>query len=187
MYILSINGSPNKVGHTQTIAKSILKGAMKNNHACKEFHLYEMNINDCIACREANSIHQERDCVHDDDFRNILLPEIKKADLIILSSPVFMGNVTGKMKTMLDRWYTFVLSNFKIRDVEGKKFITVVTSGAPTESFLNVSEYLEKWLGEFFFKMKKVAVIHEGDFTGESGEDHKLELLEKYEQLGETL
>ena len=88
---------------------------------------------------------------------------------------------------MLDRWYTFILKDFKIRDTKNKKFITVVTSGAPSETFHDVSDYLEKWFGKSFFKMEKVAIIHEGDFVGESGECDKIELLEKYEKLGKTI
>jgi len=185
--ILSINGSPNKTGNTQNIVNAILKGAKKNDHSTKVVHLYDLEFNDCIACRNAHQIHFEKDCIHDDDFRNFLLPEIRNADLIILGSPVFMGHVTGKMKTMLDRWYTFVLKDFNIRELNSKKFISIVTSGASTDSFKDVSDYLDKWLGKFFFDMEKVAVIHEGDFTGESGECDKIELLEKYTKLGETL
>ena len=91
------------------------------------------------------------------------------------------------MKTMFDRWYTFMLKDFKIRDLKNKKYISVVTSGAPSKTFRDVSDYIEKWMGKFFFNLEKVAVIHEGDFTGESGESDKIELLEKYEKLGETL
>ena len=187
MKILAINGSPNKFGNTHNIAKAIMKGAKKNDHSSKTIHLYYLKMNDCIACKDANKIHTEKDCVHDDDFRNILLPEIREADLIIFSSPVFMGHITGKMKTMFDRWYTFILKDFEIRDLDKKKFISIVTSGAPSKTFRDVSDYLEKWLGKFFFNLEKVAVIHEGDFTGESGESDKVELLVKYEKLGETL
>ena len=187
MKILSINGSPNKKGNTQNIVNAILKGAKKNDHSSKTIHLYDLEMNDCIACKDANKIHLDKDCIHNDDFRNILLPEIRNADLIIFSSPVFMGHVTGKMKIMFDRWYTFILKDFKIRDLENKKYISVVTSGAPSKSFKDVSDYLEKWLGKDFFNLEKVAVIHEGDFTGESGESDKIELLEKYEKLGKTI
>ena len=187
MKILSINGSPNKKGNTQNIVNAILKGAKKIDHSSKTIHLYDLEMKDCIACKDANKIHLDKDCIHNDDFRNILLPEIRNADLIIFSSPVFMGHVTGKMKIMFDRWYTFILKDFKIRDLENKKFISVVTSGAPSETFKNVSDYLEKWLGKDFFNLEKIAVIHEGDFTGESGESDKIELLEKYEKLGKTI
>jgi len=187
MKILAINGSPNKKGNTHNIAKAIMRGAEKNNHSHKAIHLYDLKMNDCIACNNASKIHTAKDCVHNDDFRNILLPEIREADLIIFSSPVFMGHITGKMKTMFDRWYTFILKDFEIRDLENKKFISIVTSGAPSDTFKDVSDYLEKWLGKFFFNLEKIAVIHEGDFTGESGESDKIELLEKYEKLGEVL
>jgi len=187
MKVLAINGSPNRKGNTQNIVNAILKGIKKNDHSTKVVHLYDLEIKNCLACKNANKIHLEKDCIHDDDFKNRLLPEIRKADLIILGSPVYMGHITGIVKTMFDRFYTFVLDDFNIRDLEKKKFITVVTSGAPSDTFRDVSDYLEKWLGEFFFKMKKIAVIHEGDFVGESGKCDKIELLEKYEKLGKTI
>jgi multimeric flavodoxin WrbA len=187
MNVLVINGSPNRNGNTLNIANSILKGLETNNHFCKVIHLYDLKINNCLACKNAASIHLKKDCTHSDDFTNILLPEIRNADLLIFATPVYMGHVTGIMKTMLDRWYTFILENFKIRDLENKKFISVVTSGAPSIAFKNVSEYLKNWLGEGFFKMKNIAVIHEGDFVGESGKCDKIDLLEKYEAFGKTI
>lgn len=187
MKVIAINGSPNPNGNTQTIVNSILKGMASNGHQSQVFHLNQMNIKDCLGCKNANQIHKEKDCIHDDDFREILLPAIREADLIILGSPVYMGHITGSMKTMFDRFYTFVMGNFAIRDLENKKFISVVTSGAPAESFQYVSDYLKNWLGEYFFKMECVATIHEGDFTGESGECVKQEMLEDYEKLGKSI
>lgn len=187
MKILSINGSPNKKGNTQNIVKAILRGASKNGHKYREIHLYDLNINDCLGCKDANQIHLAKDCVHDDDFKNILMPEIRNSDLIILSSPIYIGHITGKLKTMLDRWYSFILKDFKIRDLVGKKFIVVTTSAARSAEFCDVNDYLKRWLGEYFFQMEEVAAIHEGDFLGESGECDKPELLEKYEKLGETI
>ena len=118
MNILSINGSPNKEGNTQNIVSAILKGTETNHHKSKTIHLYDLKINDCVACKNSHKIHLEKDCIHNDDFTNLLLPEIRNADLIIFGSPVYMGHITGKAKTMFDRFYTFILENFTIRDLE---------------------------------------------------------------------
>lgn len=187
MKILAIYGSPNKDGNTATIVNKILEGAAANDHEIDRVYLYDMNYADCLDCENANQIHKEKYCIHDDDFTNIILPKLLAADVLILSSPVYIGHITGKTKTFLDRWYTFVGENFKVRLVNKKKFITVVTSGAPAETFKGVSDYLEKWLSDYFFKLEKIAVIHSGNLGGKKAILSRKDILERAEKIGKGL
>lgn len=186
MKIVAIYGSPDKDGNSATIVDAILKGAAKNEHQIDRFYLNYLNIHSCMACKNSNTAHIEKYCNFADDMTSKIIPKIIDSDLLILSSPVYMGQITGVAKNFLDRWYTFIGEDHEIKFLNGKKFITVVTSGAPTEAFRNVSEYLDHWLSEFF-KLEKVAQIHEGNMIGNDTAKNNKELLKKAEDIGRSL
>ena len=186
MKIVAIYGSPNKKGNSATITDSILKGAEKSGHEIERIHLYDLNFKGCTACENADKIHQERICIHEDDMKKQVIPKMIDTDLLLISSPVYMGHITGITKTFFDRWHTFIKQDFTIRHLNGKKFVTIVTSGAPTEQFEKVSEYLDYWLSNFF-KMEKAGQLHEGDLMGKGAIEKKPEILKKAEEFGESL
>jgi len=186
MKILAFYGSPNKKGNSASISDAILKGAESNGHEVDKLYLYEMNFKGCTDCTNANEIHQKNICVHNDDMKNTIIPKMIAADAIFINSPIYMGQITGIAKTFMDRWCTFINPDFSIRHLENKKFVTVITSGAPDEQFKNVSEYLDYWLSNFF-KMKKIGQFHYGDLMGRGAIDKKEEILQKAEEFGKTL
>jgi len=186
MNILAIYGSPSKKGNSASLADAVLKGAVENGHTIKRFYLYEQEIKNCLACKNASELHAERFCIHCDNMTRDIIPAIVDADLLIIASPIYMGHITGITKTFLDRWYTFCLENFEMRFLPEKKFITVVTSGAPAEAFSKVSEYLDHWLSKFF-QMEKVDQIHAGDFMESGAVLHKKELLNKAYEIGKNI
>jgi len=166
MEVLAIYGSPHQHGNTAKIADAVLAGLDKK-HLINRVYLYDKNIQACTACEEANKFHKEKYCRHNDDFTLEIIPLINSADIIIISSPVWYGQITGILKTFIDRWYTYIDSDFSIRILPGKKFITITSSAAPDEVFLPVSEYLNYWLSTFF-KMEKLGSFHIGSMF-ESG------------------
>jgi multimeric flavodoxin WrbA len=166
MKILAVYGSPNKQGNTAKVADAVLAGLDKKYQVSKVY-LYDKVIQNCRACEGANEFHKERYCQFDDDFTRELVPLINSADIIIISSPVWFGQITGILKTFIDRWYTYINDAFEIRILPGKKFITITSSAAPDDVFLSVSEYLNYWLTTFF-KMEKIGSFHVGSMY-ESG------------------
>jgi len=166
MEILAIYGSPHKQGNTAKVTEAILAGLDKK-HKVNRIFLFDKVVHDCIACEDAKKYHKERYCQFDDDFTREIVHLINSADILIVSSPVWYGQITGTLKTFFDRWYTYIDDDFSIRILPGKKFITITSSAAPDDVFLSVSEYLNYWLTTFF-KMEKIGSIHFGNMF-ESG------------------
>ena len=186
MKILAIYGSPNKKGNSASISDAILKGAESAGHFVEKFYLYDLKFTGCTDCENADQIHKEKYCIHEDDMKNMLIPKLLKNDLLVISSPVYMGHITGPLKTFIDRWCTFINGDFTIRHLANKKFVTVVSSGAPTDVFKNVTEFLDHWLSKFF-KMQKVGEFHEGDLMGKGAVSKKEEILRRVEEFGKSL
>lgn len=184
MKIVAIVGSPRKNGNCATLVKAFCAGATKNGHQTKVFHLLEKQVKPCIACYSCIQ-HKVEICVHKDDF-NKMAKEIIAADAVVFASPVYMGQITGLLKTFFDRWITFAEPDFSIRHVTGKKFLTIVTSGAPASEFKEVTTYLKHWLGKFF-KMKHAGSLQAGELHEAGDARDNAVLLRKAEKLGAAL
>jgi multimeric flavodoxin WrbA len=59
-----------------------------------------LNINPCDSCDRC--WRENIECVIDDDIRWIIR-EMEKADVIILGSPCYFGNVSAQLKMLIDR------------------------------------------------------------------------------------
>lgn len=90
--------------NTYNLLVQIKEHLAKENIEVEIVSLYDLDIKSCLGCERC--ILQDK-CVLKDDAE-MLMEKIDAADGIILSSPVYMQQVSGKMKTFIDRtckWY----------------------------------------------------------------------------------
>ncbi len=184
MKVLALNGSPRKRGNTASLMQKILDGAKSNGHEVEMVHVYDLELKGCIACKACKD-EKVNFCVIKDGLQDIY-PKIVEADVIILGSPIYIGHVTGPMKTLIDRFYTFGRKDYTVRFLPGKKFITVVTSGAPNETYRSVEEFLQSWLSRFF-KMEKSSSMLVGSMINPDDAQNNEELMEEALRIGKTL
>jgi len=133
MRIVVLN-SGRKKGNTRTIIDNI-KDNLKLRKA--EWVYYNLNDYDINYCKGCELCLRKGSCVIEDDVQ-ILMEALKKADGVIMASPVYMGNISGKLKTFIDRtcrWY-------HRPELIGVPLLSVVsTAGSDLKHTLN---YLEK-------------------------------------------
>ncbi len=105
MKILIINTSPRNKGTTGIILQHL--------HSCLEnyedvdinhINIASLKLNYCTGC---GICFKTGSCFMKDDLENLSI-EIAKADGVILASPTYVSNVSGQMKTLIDRGH-FVL------------------------------------------------------------------------------
>lgn len=133
MHILIINGGPKKNGMTAKVLKSLEQELQSNNHTTEWIHVYDLEINPCKGCLLCRP---DKQCPIKDDSQN-LADKIDNANGLVIGSPVYWGNITGPLKTALDR----LVPVFEYIDPEvlkipkavqkGKKAALVVTSNSP--------------------------------------------------------
>lgn len=67
-------------------------------------HLYDLNFKgctSCFACKRKNSKFSGH-CAMKDDLREVL-EKVLESDVLFLGSPIYFGNVTGLMRSFLER------------------------------------------------------------------------------------
>ncbi len=181
MKILAFVGSPRKDGNTAKLVNVICQEAEKNGHICKTTFVYDLNPVGCKACGACKEGEVEY-CAQDDVITH-LMPEIAAADCLILASPIYMGYITGPMKTFIDRFYTFVQKAYKTRILNDKQIVLVMTCGAPANVFEKVMKDLEYWFTQFF-KMKLMGKLFVGELSNGNIPE---EALKKAKEIGGSL
>ncbi len=104
MKVMAINGSPRKTWNTATLLKKALKGATTQGAETELIHLYDMRFTGCISCfackiRGGKSYGR---CAVRDDLKPVF-KKIEAADALILGSPIYFGNVSGEMRSFMER------------------------------------------------------------------------------------
>lgn len=104
MNIIAFNGSPRKNKNTATLLTHALEGAASLGAKTKLIHLYELNFKGCVSCFACKRKDSKTygSCSYQDDL-TLILEEIKKADALIFGSPIFLGSISGEMKSFLER------------------------------------------------------------------------------------
>lgn len=131
--VVAFIGSARKKGNIDTIVDEMLKGAGENNADIKKFYLNDMNIRGCQGCLYCRKVHG---CAIKDDMQEVY-EEIKKADYVIIGSPVYICQVSAQTKLLLDRLYPLTeIDKGKHTPRFGrKKLIMVYSQAAPLPVF----------------------------------------------------
>lgn len=104
MKIYAVNGSPRKKWNTAQVLESALEGARSAGAQTELIHLYDLSYQGCVSClqcKRAGGKSYGR-CALKDDLTPVL-EKLAEADGIVFGSPIYFGNITGKMTCLLER------------------------------------------------------------------------------------
>jgi multimeric flavodoxin WrbA len=157
MKLLALNGSHKKAGgNTQRILENFMIGAQQSGADTEIVRLSECNVIQCIACGACQK-HTDYGCIHDekDDFLEIV-NKCRDADIVIYATPIYVFQMSSKLKLFLERIYsrgksdikTFSKANLLFHDIErdlfSKPFVSVITaSNIERETTLSTERYFE--------------------------------------------
>jgi multimeric flavodoxin WrbA len=102
MKVVGVVGSPRRGGNTETITRIALDEVKKQGLKTELIMLAGKNIAPCDGCR---SCLKTGKCKFKDDFQPIYA-KLKKADGILLASPVYYGAATPQMTSFISRFYS---------------------------------------------------------------------------------
>jgi len=129
MHILVVNGSPKKKGTISQLINYLIEDLPTNTRVDMLFSA-EMNIAPCKGCYVCT---QRSGCVIQDDMQNFY-DLIQLADVIVVGSPVYWGNMSGSLKMLFDRClgvFEDLSGSIPRGKLSGKKAIIITACNAP--------------------------------------------------------
>jgi multimeric flavodoxin WrbA len=102
--VIAINGSPRREWNTATLLKNALEGADSVGARTTLVHLYDLDYQGCTSCFSCKKKGNTCDglCAMSDDLREVLA-QVLESDVLLLGSPIYFGDVTGEVRSFLER------------------------------------------------------------------------------------
>ncbi len=147
--IVAVLGSPRPQGNSATLARQFLDTARALGAETREYLLNQMEFQGCQGCRTCKSTAEA--CILEDDASEVL-EAIKAANILVLASPVYFGDISGQLKTFFDRTYSYANPDFSSRVPGGKTAVMVLVQAQPDEAqFSDIFPRYQRWLKLFGF------------------------------------
>jgi multimeric flavodoxin WrbA len=125
--IIALNGSPHRAGNTATLMSWVVEGCEAAGASVSWLHVVDQEIQYCEGC--FGCLRTGACVLQGDDFHDVL-ERLRTADGMIVGSPVYEGQATAQLRTLMDR---MTLLNLYTDLFEKSSTVGVATSGvAPT-------------------------------------------------------
>lgn len=123
--VLVISGSPRRGGNTDLLCDEFMRGATEAGGVCEKIFLPDYHIDYFLEEDEQRTGDRANEATDDIPM---LVDKMVKADVIVLSSPVYFMNITGQLKTLIDRTFS------RYREISDKEFFYITACADPVES-----------------------------------------------------
>ncbi len=105
MKVMVLSGSRNRQGKTAEAINAVCRGVAKGGGDSEVVFLTELKLERCRQCNADGwgICRSEHRCIIEDDFAG-LESKIKAADVLVLASPVYFGDLSESMLAFLTRY-----------------------------------------------------------------------------------
>ena len=103
--IIIIDGGPRKMFNTAQMLQKFAEGtsSVSDHVEVKTVRLYGLDYKGCMSCMACKIKGKASNVCKFKDALTPVLEEIAQADGLVLGSPIYFGDVTGQMRTFLER------------------------------------------------------------------------------------
>ncbi|MCX7598424.1 MAG: flavodoxin family protein [Armatimonadetes bacterium] len=145
MRVVGLNASPNEDGLTASVLKVVLEGAAQTGAETHLVNMKALKLKVCQQCEDGWGLcRKEGRCILEDDFQG-LREELHGADAIVLSTPVYFGEVSEVAKTFLDRLRRCEAAGPGGSRLTGKLALGIAAAGGSGGGIVSCQEVLERY------------------------------------------
>lgn len=171
--VLVITTSLRAKSNSDRLAEELIRGARAVGHEIEQISLKNKRIDFCRGCFACQKTQR---CVIEDDAVKIA-EKVKNADTVVFATPIYYYEMSGQMKTLLDRLNPLYPSDYRFRN------IYMMSVAAEDEAYVpeKAVSGLQGWV-DCFEKAELVDTIFCGGINdaGEA-EQHQARLEAAYE------
>ncbi|MFH1035100.1 MAG: flavodoxin family protein [Pseudomonadota bacterium] len=154
MKIVALLASPRKQSNSAALASAFLERAAQLGAQTSAHRLNQLSYRGCQACYQCKT--KLDICVLKDDLTPVLA-DLALADIWVLAAPIYFGQLAGQLKLAMDRWFSFLSSDYLTNDRPfrpgpGKQSVWCLTQGAQAELFDQVFPQYEPFMLRYGFK-----------------------------------
>lgn len=171
MEIIIINGSPRHDGNTVRMCRAFAEGAAASgeNISAGIIHLYDLEFKgcrSCFACKRKGGKSYGMCAVK--DALSPVLEKVKKADALVLASPVYFMDVTGAMRSFLERLlFPFATYEAGYKTIAPRRMpvVTIYTMNVPQEMApLAMMDGVDSFVGHVFSPPRRLCAYNTYQF-----------------------
>ena len=111
--ILVISTSLRAKSNSDILTGRLIEGAREAGHEVEQISLKGKDIRFCIGCL---ACQRTQKCVQKDDAADIVA-KVKDADTLVFVTPIYYYEMSGQMKTLLDRLNPLYAAEYRFRNV----------------------------------------------------------------------
>lgn len=176
--VLIISSSLRGGSNSEILAHEAEKGAIDAGNVVEFINLKGKEIKFCIGCLACQKTGK---CVQKDDMAE-MIAKVQNADTIIFATPIYYYEMSGQLKTFLDRCNPLYGQDNKFKDVY------LITSSY--DDAKNASDIAANGLGGWvacFEQSRLAGVLAGGGLNEPKDADSREDLLQKAYELGKNV
>lgn len=175
--VLIISTSLRKNSNSDGLANAFLEGVKASDNTVEKISLSNKKIGFCKGCL---ACQKTKKCIISDDA-NSITEKMCKADVIVFATPIYYYEMSGQMKTLLDRANSLFSSDYAFRDI----YLLSAAADTDDKTDARAVNGLEGWI-ECFSKAKLAGTVFAGGVNGtDEIEGHPA--LKKAYELGKEI
>ncbi|MBU5626100.1 flavodoxin family protein [Oscillibacter sp. MSJ-2] len=139
--VLALSTSPRRGGNSELLADAFLAGAAEAGHETEKICLYDQNIQFCRGCL---ACQKTKRCIIRDDVEGIL-EKMRRVDVLVFATPIYFYEMSGQMKTLLDRTNPLFPAEYAFRDI----YLLATAADGDESAMDGAVKGLEGWISCF--------------------------------------
>lgn len=112
-HVLIITTSMRRFSKSTALAEAFQQGALEAGNQVEIISLSDKQINFCQGCLACQKTMK---CILHDDME-MIIEKMKVSDVIVFATPIYFYEMSGQMKTLLDRSNPLYPSSYSFRDI----------------------------------------------------------------------
>lgn len=111
--VIVISTSLRAGSNSDMLADQFIEGAKASGHEVEKISLVGKNIQFCKGCLACQQLGK---CVINDDV-NAIMAQVLEAEVVVWATPIYYYEMSGQMKTLIDRMNAMYAQDYKFRDI----------------------------------------------------------------------